>query len=136
MFRNFYVTTTERGEFDAFNDGEYSCAFFVSSLLLIFKKINRIHGLVNSTVEDLKSSGWQLVQDEPKAGDILVWEAIVFEEGPIEHIGFAIGGNRAVSTSWKQKSVVEHEINFGEQNRKIEQIFRMENWEDNDPQAS
>jgi hypothetical protein len=128
MFRSFYAKTPTKGEFDAFNDGENSCAFFVSAILVIFKKIGGFHGLVQGTVDDLKESGWQEV-DQPKPGDVLVWEAIKFEDGPKEHIGFYVGNGRAVSTSWTKKSPVEHDLNFDEANRKVTNIFRMSNWE-------
>src|SRR3989304_622296 len=73
MFRNFYVKTSDRGQFDALDDGENSCAFYVSSILTIFKKISGIHGRVSSVVNDMKKSGWAEV-NSPQAGDVLVWE--------------------------------------------------------------
>jgi hypothetical protein len=133
MFRNFYATTPSRGEFDAFNDGEYSCAFFVTAVLVIFKKISGFHGLVSSAVEDLKKSGWQEVKNI-KAGDVLVWEHTAIGGESVPHIGFAIGNGRAVSTSWRQRCVAEHDVNFGEENRKIEKVLRMTDWEENDTQ--
>jgi hypothetical protein len=130
MFRNWYVQTPDKGEFDAMKDGEDSCAFYVSGLLKIFNKINTVHGTVASTVKDLEKSGWHKV-DNPISGDVLVWEAQKFGDAWQAHIGFYIGDNMAVSTSWTKKKVIMHEMNFGEQNRTIEQIFRMENWDDN-----
>lgn len=128
MFRNFYVSTPERGEFDALDDGENSCAFYVSSVLVLFKKAAGVHGTVRSTVEDITQSGWEKVVD-PKEGDIIVWEAQNFDDGLKHHIGFYIGDDRAVSTSRSSKKVAEHHKNFND-NRKIEQIFRMVNWDD------
>jgi hypothetical protein len=128
MFNNFYVKTPSRGEFDAFNNGEYSCAFFVSTVLLIFKKIEDFHGTVENLVAALKKASWQKV-GELQPGDVIIWEPINFPEGQILHTGFALGDGRAVSTSWKQKCVIEHDINFGERNRKIEAIYRYSNWE-------
>ena len=129
MFRNFYVKTTQRGEFDAFADGDDSCAFFVSSIILLFKKLNDFHGTVEGTVEDLKKSGWQIV-DKPKPGDVLVWEPQDFDGIQKSHIGFYIGEAKAISTSWKSKSVVEHNVDLSSKDRKISQIFRMPKWED------
>jgi hypothetical protein len=128
MFQTFYVSTPEQGEFDALGGGYNSCAFFVSSVLVIFDKIRGIHGTVNSTIKDLQESGWQEVK-QPKPGDVLVWEPKEFSEGPTKHIGFYLGHSRAVSTSIKTNAVVVHEFNFGEQNRKVEQIYRTENWD-------
>lgn len=127
MFRNFYVSTADRGEFDALDDGENSCAFYVSSVLVLFKKASGVHGTVQSTLEDINNSGWQEAS-EPKPGDILVWEARDFSDGPKRHIGFYVGDNRAISTSRSAKKVAEHDMNFDD-NRKIEQIFRMNSWD-------
>lgn len=128
MFRNFYVSTEQQGEFDALGDGENSCAFFVSSVLVLFKKAACVHGTINSTLDDIKKSGWQEVA-EPKAGDILVWESQDFGDEPKRHIGFYIGGDKAVSTSRSSKKVAEHHKNF-DGSRKIERIFRMASWDD------
>ncbi|MGH7157387.1 MAG: hypothetical protein ACREGG_04745 [Candidatus Saccharimonadales bacterium] len=135
MFRNFYVQAPDRGEFDAFADGEYSCAFFVSAVLVIFKKMDNIHGTVQNLTEALKKSGWQEV-GEAQPGDVVVWEPMMFKEGPVSHAGFAIGNGRAVSTSWKKKQVTEHDLYFGEDHRQIDKIYRYASWEGNDPQAS
>jgi hypothetical protein len=129
MFRNWYVQTPERGEFDAMKDGEDSCAFYVSSLLKIYDKVAGIHGTVDGTVKDLESSGWQVV-GEAKEGDVLVWEAQQFGGKQQRHIGFYVGNGKAVSASYTKKVVVEHEQTFGDQNRKVEQIFRMNKWDE------
>lgn len=134
MFRNFYVWTSDRGEFDAFADGELSCAFYVSSVLVIFNKIDGMHGTVVNVQKALAKHGW-LEVNELRAGDVLVWEPVDFGDGTVPHIGFAIGDGRAVSTSWKQRQVVEHDINFGENKRKIHRIYRHNRWDD-DPQTS
>jgi hypothetical protein len=128
MFRNWYIQTEQHGEFDAMRDGEDSCAFYVSGVLKIFDKVQSIHGLVDSVAKDLQESGWQSVT-EPIEGDVLIWEAQKFGDRMQHHIGFYVGNGKAISTSWKEKVVVEHEHNFGEQRRKIEQVYRMEHWD-------
>lgn len=129
MFRNFYVHTKDKGEFDALDDGENSCAFYVSSVLVILKKMSGVHGTVGSTTKDLKKSGWQEAK-KPKPGDVLVWEAQKFADGLRQHIGFYIGDDRAISTSLATKTPVEHDKNFGPTNRQITHIFRMASWDD------
>lgn len=132
VFRNFYVKTREKGEFDALDDGHNSCAFFVSSILVIFKKLTNIHGTVKSTINDLKKSGWIQVE-KPEPGDVVIWEAKMFNDGLKQHIGFFIGDSKAISTSLKHQTPVEHNINFGSENRKVEQVYRHLNWDnDND----
>jgi len=128
LFRNFYVSSIEKGEFDALDDGENSCAFYVSSILVIFKKLNGIHGTVNSTIKDLEDSGWTEVE-QLKAGDVVLWEALQFDDGLKEHIGFSIGDGRAISISWKEKTPIEHDEHFGDTKRKITHIYRMTDWD-------
>ncbi len=126
-FRNFYVETPEQGVFDALDDGYNSCAFYVSAVLVIFKKLAGFHGTVASTVKDLQDSGWQLV-DEPQAGDVLVWEARQFDDGLKQHIGFSVGSGTAVSTSMTTKTPIEHDQTF-DNTRKIVQVFRLPHWD-------
>jgi hypothetical protein len=127
LFRNFYVHTDERGDFDALDDGNDSCAFFVSAILVMFKKLSAIHGTVDSTIKDLRESGWAEL-NTPQQGDVLVWEARHFTDGLKEHIGFSLGNGRAISTSWTEKTPVEHDERFSKNDRKIIHIFRMQNW--------
>jgi len=126
MFRNFYVETPERGEFDALDDGYNACAFYVSAVLVIFKKISGIHGTVDSTIKDLQESGWIQV-NEPKEGDVIIWEAQQFNDGSKEHIGFSLGNGKAISISWTKKTPIEHSDTF-DGKRKIVNIFILTNW--------
>jgi hypothetical protein len=128
MFRNLYVETPEQGTFDALDDGDNSCAFFVSAVLVIFQKLLAVHGTVERTILDLEESGWQIV-GTPQAGDILVWEAHDYGDGPQEHIGFSVGSGRAISMSATKKVPMEHDQYFGQTNRKITQIYRMTDWQ-------
>ncbi len=127
MFRNFYVETPDRGEFDALDDGANSCAFYVSSVLVIFGKLARTHGTVLSTVWDLEHSGWESVES-PQPGDVLIWEAQDFDDGRYQHVGFCLDEKRAVSTSLTKKVVVMHDLHFGDQQRRIERVYRMKKW--------
>ena len=128
MFRNLYVRTEEQGVFDALDDGYNSCAFYVSAVLVIFKKLSAIHGTVDSTKKDLFNSGWREI-DEPKAGDVLVWEAMQFDDGLKEHIGFYLGKGKAISISWTKKTPIIHDKNFGDSKRKITHVFRLNQWD-------
>lgn len=128
MFRNFYVKTEGNGEFDALSNGDNSCAFFVSAILVLCKKLDNVHGTVMSTVDDMQKTGWVLVDGVPAAGDVIEWEALKFEDGIKEHIGFSIGHGRAISTSWTEKTPVEHDDQF-DGKRAITRIFRMPKWD-------
>lgn len=129
MFRNFYIETSE-GTMDAVSDGANSCAFYVSSVLVILKQLTGVHGTIKSTVADLEENNWQKV-DEPdlQPGDVIIWRAMEFEDGIYEHIGFYVGDSKAVSTSQQEKRVVEHDLHFGDAHRPIELIFRQAHWD-------
>lgn len=128
MFRNFYIQTSDGNEMDALDDGSNSCAFYVSSVLTLFGKHSGMHGTVKSTVADLQKSGWQAVSEKDmRAGDVLLWNAIEIDDAWYEHVGFYIGDGRAVSTSWTEKRVVEHDLYF-DGGRTLDGVFRQE-WE-------
>ncbi len=72
-------------------NGEFSCAFYVSSILVLFKFIKEIHTTVDAAVKDLKECGWKEIK-KPKIGSVLVWEKKDFGNGDIhKHIGFLLG---------------------------------------------
>lgn len=128
MFRSFYVETPERGRFDALEDGASSCAFYVSAVLVMFGRIHAVHGTVQSLLQDMENSGWT-VEHSIRPGDVILWEAQEFPDGTYEHIGFALGSGRAVSTSWTKQKVIEHDLYFGRRKRGINRIYRFGAWD-------
>lgn len=121
LFRNFYAKINGKRS-DIMRDGELSCAFYVSSILVLFGFIKEVHGTIDSTVQDLKKFGWKEIK-KPVIGNVLVWEAIGFGGSSIhKHIGFFIGGGKAISNSCKLGYPVEHHWTFGA-NRKVEMIL-------------
>lgn len=127
MFQTFYVQNETGKQVDALAGGDNACAFYVSAVLTIFKKIQGVHGTVESTLKDLSESGWQLVE-EPEPGDVLVWRAHDYDDGTHRHIGFYLGDGRAASTSMSKSVVIEHELHFGEEQRPLDQIWRCRTW--------
>jgi hypothetical protein len=122
MFRNLYVD----GQDDVMKDGAYSCAFFVSSVLTLFRQNSGFHGTIQSTLADMLDHGWEETDAaDLQPGDILVWEPWEFEGQEHEHLGFYLGNGRAVSTSYKAKEVVDHSANEG---RQIVRSYRQPNW--------
>lgn len=112
-YNNFYVKNKESGlEYDVLNDGELSCAFFVSSILTIFKLIDKPHTTIKTTEEKLIEAGWKETE-ERKPGVVILWEPIRFDDGSVnEHIGFALNEDEAVSTSIFKHEVARHDIGF------------------------
>ncbi len=128
MYRNFYICTDNGQEVDAIGDGENACAFFVTSVLLIFGKQKRVHATVTSAIKDLEESGWTLVgKNDAKPGDVLVWAGRDDENGN-QHIGFYVGENDAISTSSSQRKVTKHDMYYGQLRRDVTAVYRMENW--------
>lgn len=121
LFRNFYARV-DGNKIDVMKNGGLSCAFFVSSLLSILGLAETTHGTVESTIEDIKRSGWKPVK-KLVPGCIIVWE----EKKEHKHIGFYIGNDKAISNSSKKKSPAIHHFTYGVKNgklaRKIEAIY-------------
>lgn len=121
-YQHVYVIDDKGEEKDITEGGILSCAYFVSSLLLIHKLINSVHATVNSTLKDMTDNGWHEISDL-KVGAILLWEPDQEGSGLHRHLGFYVGENMAISNSSTDKIVKIHDINFGDRNRKIEKIF-------------
>ena len=103
-------------------DGTLSCAFYVSSILTLFKLIGGIHGTVDATMEDIKKNGWKTIKN-PRIGSILVWESVDFGNNNFHrHMGFYIGKNMAISNSTELGYPIKHNWKF-DGTRKIETIL-------------
>lgn len=121
MFQHLYMTVDGKKR-DILRGGELSCAFFVSSILLMFALIGERHATVAGTVAAIEKYGWKKIK-RPKVGAILVWE----EKKEHKHIGFYIGDNKAISNSPTKKVPASHHFTFGTlegvPKRKIEAIY-------------
>lgn len=132
MFCSIFVRKNDTGGTeDICQNGERSCAFFVSSLLTTCGLMNeRIRTTVKGLRENLTyASGWERVAGDVLPGDVLFWESMIFDDGSeCEHVGFALNRHEAVSTSSKERMVVKHGITSGYKSsfppRKIVQAFR------------
>src|SRR4030043_6705 len=92
MFRNLYLEISGK-KIDATENGEMSCAFFVSNVLLIWKLISEGHATIKGILEDMKKNNWvEIPLKDAKPGDVIVWEEKLSKKGRIRpHIGFYIG---------------------------------------------
>jgi hypothetical protein len=106
-FRNFYAQVDGKNK-DILQDGVLSCAFFVSSILLIFGLVNEMHATIGRTVQDMERMGWVRIK-KPRPGAVIVWEKEKFDDG-LEHghIGFYLGESRAVSNNTPTRVPKEH----------------------------
>ena len=116
MFRNLYLETNNK-KFDATQDGNLSCAFFVSNVLLIWGLISKGHANVPSTTKDMIKNGWKkILKNKTKPGDVIVWEK---KKGHF-HNGFYIGNKKAISTDSEKAMPVIHKWDY----RKIIAVYR------------
>lgn len=132
MFRNSYMKIGHK-TIDILEDGNLSCAFYVSSLLLLFPELHLIttqHGTVAGALHDMKKSGWRETKT-PRPGAVILWEkksyADNYAKSDHQHLGFYLGEKKAISNSNKQRMPALHNLTFGEGGtkkfRKIEKFF-------------
>lgn len=120
IFRNLYLSQDGQ-TFDATKNGELSCAFYVSGLLVIFQLIKSLHGTVDGTIKDLEEFGW-VKTNQPTPGSVIIWEATLNDENGNEHIGFYVGRDKAISNSSTKKKITIHNLTF-DNTRKIKAIY-------------
>lgn len=107
FWRNLYFKVNGRQR-DVLEDGELSCAFFVSSVLLILGLVKEFHATVSGTLADMKTTGWQEIK-KLKLGSVLVWE----EKNGHRHLGFFMGGQSAISNRYNLRRPGRHHLTFG-----------------------
>ncbi|MDE2019229.1 MAG: hypothetical protein KGJ13_02675 [Patescibacteria group bacterium] len=125
IFNSLIVKFQDTGAVkDILNDGEFSCAFFVSSLLYLFGTVPRTCTTVKSLREMASDKKWRRISpEEAEAGDVVFWEKIEFEDGTENpHVGFALGNDEAVSTNYIKKIIDKHPLS--REDRKVEAIYR------------
>ncbi len=129
LFQHYYALDLDDQEFDVLEDGELSCGSFVSQILLMSQVIDKPCALASSTIRLMKKAGWLTVDiDQREKGDILVWEKqIQGNQGLRLHIGFYMGGERAISNSTSRRVPVEHSDTYDD-TRAIIEVLRYPNW--------
>jgi len=118
FFRSIYFDINGKSK-DILENGNLSCAFYVSIILKILGLISEIHTTVKSTILDLEKSGWQKTK-KPFFGAVIVWEPTL--KNKHYHIGFCLNSKKAVSNSSKKRGPIIHNINY--QKRKIKAIYK------------
>jgi hypothetical protein len=123
IFRNFYLKKAAR-KIDITKNGQLSCAFFVSNILLIWGLISEGHATVESTTKDMIKNGWKKIpQSRVKPGDVIVWDKIRTRNGKLHyHNGFYIGNKKAISNDTKKRLPDVHHWVYNNK-RKIVAIY-------------
>ena len=124
MFRNLYLKIRGK-KIDATENGDLSCAYFVSNILLIWGLISEGHATIKGTKEDMKKNGWKEISKQKiKPGDIVVWEEKMSNKGRIRsHIGFYIGNKKTISHFDGIKAITCHHWTYNDK-RKIIAVYR------------
>jgi hypothetical protein len=121
MFRNLYLNIDNK-KVDVAQDGHFSCAFFVSNILLIWGLISEGHATVEATTKDMIKNGWKRLapsHEGVKPGDVIVWER---NSENHFHNGFYIGNKKAISNNAEKKAPIVHSWDY-EGKRKIIAIY-------------
>ena len=112
LFQNFYARVGGKKQ-DIMKNGDLSCAFFASSLLVVMGLVKEVHATVDGTVKDLRRSGWKRTRRMWK-GSVIVWEKL----NGHKHIGFVLDKKKAVLNSTIERVPTMHHLTFGVKNRK------------------
>lgn len=128
LFRNLYADENGK-DIDILENGQNSCAAFVSWILLTLELIKHPHATVYGTEKDMILSGWQEIK-ELKPGAIIIWEERLADKGLLgnkdmefSHMGFYIGNEEAVSNDSKGTGFPwKHHYTYNN-TRKIERIY-------------
>ena len=129
QYRSLMVREEESGEVrDILEDGNLSCAYFVSSVLLLFGMINKQRATVASLRRFVSEDDrWNEVEveTEVRPGDVVFYRERTFPDGePHAHVGFVLSPTEAASTSYREKCVVKHSLEY----HPIDSIWRY-SWE-------
>lgn len=114
LFRNLYFRINNE-MVDALDDGDLSCAVFVTSILYLCGLIKGRHTTVKSTLKDMQEFGWYEMK-EPRKGALVLWDYMRNEDGTRgthQHVGFYIDSETAVSNDSTTRVVARHHLTFG-----------------------
>ena len=118
MFQKTFMLSHDGVIKDITRGGGFSCAKYVTSVLLLNGLIENIHATVESALRDMENSGWYLCSRGPfdafMPGTILLWEPLPASDGEYhKHIGFFMGSEKAVSNHLRSNVPREHHPTFG-----------------------
>lgn len=113
QYRQLYVEKPNGLE-DVIGNGDLGCAIVVSSTLTLCGLTRGgVHTTVKETILDLEASGWERSEDL-RQGAVIIWEPKLCDDNICHrHIGFFVGGNKAVSNNAREGTPIKHHITFG-----------------------
>jgi len=114
MFRNLYFRIGDE-VVDVLDDGDLSCAIYVTTILYIFGLIKERHTTVVATIEDILKLGWYEIKDA-RRGALILWGYKKKDDGTQgkhKHVGFFINNDIAISNDSSTRIVAQHHPTFG-----------------------
>ncbi|OGG76337.1 hypothetical protein A2950_01370 [Candidatus Kaiserbacteria bacterium RIFCSPLOWO2_01_FULL_55_19] len=114
LFRNLYFRIKGK-TVDVLEDGDLSCANYVTAILHLFDLIKERHTTVVATIDDIVKSGWYEIK-KPKRGALILWGFKKKDDGTQgrhRHVGFFIDSKNAISNDSAARSVARHHPTFG-----------------------
>lgn len=114
LFRNLYFRIDGKS-IDVLEDGDLSCAMYVSTILHTFGLVKELHTTVKGTIEDILESGWYTISESRK-GALIHWGFKKKDDGTQgkhHHVGFYIDEETAISNSSNSRVVAKHHPTYG-----------------------
>lgn len=94
LFKHLYMFDDSGNEFDAADNGNRSCALFVTSILKMFNRIDNMHSTASGTLKYISGADDWRQSDNPQPGDLVFWPKT---ENTTGHVGFYVAGNQSIS---------------------------------------
>lgn len=96
---------------DVLKDGDLSCAYYISSIMLLHGLIDRAHFTVPGTLKAMKDEGWYEIKTI-KTGCIVVWGSVHQNGADHKHLGVYIGEGQAISNRSSLGMPGEHPLHY------------------------
>ncbi|MFA6408225.1 MAG: hypothetical protein WCW36_01975 [Candidatus Paceibacterota bacterium] len=106
MYRRLYACVDGKTK-DIMEDGDKSCAVFVTATLVGLELCKTVHATVEGAIRDMEDSGWKH-EEALLHGCVMVWEVKDGIGKSHLHIGFYVGNGQAVSNSSIDRSPQYH----------------------------
>jgi len=107
LFRSYF----DKEGNDVLKDGDLSCAYYMSSIMLLHNLLDRAHFTVPGTLEAMEKSGWYKIQ-KLKVGCIVVWGSVHQNGADHKHLGVYIGEGQAISNRSSLGMPGEHPLHY------------------------
>jgi len=107
LFQNFFACV-DGEETEILDGGDKSCALYLSGILCMFGLLPRVDVTVRRTLSLMEENGW-FETHELKEGCVIVYKEKMYgESNPRMHMGFYMGGTKAMSNNGDHRTPNPH----------------------------